>query len=79
MSRPLLYNFHSHRVPDGIPELLSLLGLWHVWDSKKHAHRIYEDVARPARLRWKMQEFRGGDMKAWQEFLSRITGPEQVL
>ena len=78
MPRPLLYNFHHHSVPEGIPELLALLGFWTYWDTKEMIHRIYEFVEQQPRMRWKAQSFKGGSVAEWQAFLSSITAPEHV-
>jgi hypothetical protein len=77
-SKPLLYNFHPHTLPEGIPELLDLLGFFHFWDTSAMKHRIYEKLAAAPRMKWKMMEFKGGTTAEWQRFLSTITAPEHV-
>jgi len=78
MSRPLLYNFHQHTLPQGISELLDLLGFFNYWDTKDMVHRVYEKLADSPRMKWKVQTFKGGDTREWQRFLSTITAPEHV-
>jgi hypothetical protein len=81
MPRPLLYNFYDYLLPEGVPELLELLGFWTHWNSDTSTHQIYErngpHIKR--RMKWVMQEFRGGSTKEWQQFLSKITAAEHVL
>jgi hypothetical protein len=78
MSRPHLYNFHAHTIPEPIPELLALLGFWAFWDSAEKVHRIYETVEREPRMRWKFHSFKGGTVPQWQAFLSAITASEHL-
>ena len=78
MTRPLLYNFAAFALPNGVPELLDLLGFWVVWDYTNLTHRVYEKVEKPPRMKWKTMEFKGGTTREWQTFLSTITAPEHV-
>jgi hypothetical protein len=78
MARPLLYNFHSHTLPEGIQELLDLLGFFSFWDTTLMIHRVYEKLGEPLRMKWKVQTFKGGTTDEWQRFLSTITAPEHV-
>lgn len=77
MARPLLYNFHKHTLPEGIPELLDLIGLFSLWNTASMQHMVYQKLG-AERLRWKSQSFRGGTTQEWQRFLSSITGPEHL-
>jgi len=77
MPRPLLYNFHSFDLPEGVPELLDLLNFFTLWDTKQKTWRVMEKVGRE-RMRWKAMEFRGGTTADWQKFLSSITTSEHL-
>jgi hypothetical protein len=74
-----LYNFLKHDFPEGIPELLDLLGFVALWDRRTRRWQIYQDNNRPARLKWNFQEFAGGSTEDWQRFLSSITSTEYLL
>lgn len=78
MTRSLLYNFSNFKLPNGVQELLDLLGFVHVWDRTTRMHRIYEQPEKPLRMKWKVMEFRGGGVRDWQSFLSQITAAEHM-
>lgn len=79
--RVLLSNFHNSAAPEGVDEVLLLLGLWRHWDSSTRTHHIYHrgatdetDVWNPEKAyTWIRQDFAGGDKQAWAEFLQEIT------
>lgn len=77
MPRPLLYNFHSFDLPEGVPELLALLNFFALWDRKEKTWRVMEMVGHE-RMRWKAMEFGGGSTSDWQKFLSSITTSEHL-
>jgi hypothetical protein len=73
-----LYNFLNHDFPEGISELLDLLGFVAYWNRRTRLWQIYED--RPQRrMKWRVQEFAGGSTEDWQRFLSSITSTENLL
>jgi hypothetical protein len=77
MSRPLLYNFAYYDLPNGVPELLSLLGFFAMWNRSDLCWMVYETPPN-SRMRWRAQRFNGGSLAAWQAFLSQITSSEHV-
>lgn len=77
MPRPLLYNFHSFDLPEGVPELLALLNFFALWDTTQKCWRIMEENGHE-RMRWNAMQFPGGSITDWQKFLSTITQQEHL-
>ena len=77
MPKPLLYNFHGIDLPEGIPELLDLLGFFTFWDTRTKCWRVMEKPE-VQRMRWVSMEFKGGSTADWQKFLSTITSTEHL-
>ncbi len=71
MKRVLLYNFTDYKLPDGLDEALSLLGLWTTYNHKERMWQIYQKAGQQ-RFPWAAQAFSGGDMDAWVKFLTVV-------
>ena len=78
MKRVLLYNFSKYKLPDGLDEALSLLGLWAVFDNTLKIWRVYQKAGHE-RFTWSAQNFIGGDMGDWVRFLTIVTANENRL
>lgn len=73
MRKNLLINFLHRDLPDGIHELLGLLGLWSQWDPVLREHVIYQKEIDPPRFEWTSRHFKGGSQEDWSKFLGTIT------
>lgn len=75
MKRVLLYNFAEYRLPDGLDEALSLLGLYTVYNHTARMWHIYQMKGRE-RFTWAGQVFVGGSMEDWVKFLTNVCANE---
>lgn len=77
MHKPTLTNFLPRNLPEGIPELLALLGFIAAWKPSDREWIIIEE-GRNSRMTWSAKLFTGGTTEQWQQFLSAITAVEYV-
>jgi hypothetical protein len=73
MRRNLAINFLHRDLPEAVPELLGLLGLWSQWDPVLREHVIWQQEIEPPRYGWTSRRFKGGSQEDWSVFLGKIT------
>lgn len=78
MRRVLLYNFAEYKLPDGLDEALSLLGLYTVYDHTARNWHIYQKQG-AERFTWTAQTFVGGKMEDWVRFLTVVCANEHRI
>jgi hypothetical protein len=66
-------NFLCSDLPDAVPELLVLLGLYSQWDPILREHKIWQRDYEPPRYPWTSRHFKGGTQQEWSVFLGKIT------
>lgn len=74
MRMNLTQNFLARNLPEAVPELLSLLGLYSHWDATHREHVIWQKgEVNPPIYRWTSQVFKGGSQEQWSAFLAKVT------